>query len=251
MGLVLSILVGSSLYTVHWYRKFRQLSSHYIEHRYDAKTKKVSYTLTPTPPHYWTFLAELSQKSYGAILISEDWGFYQHYGIDLAQMWQAILDFLRGEKLRGASTITQQLIKNIYLTPQKSWQRKAHEAILALIMERALSKEKILENYLNIIEYGEGLYGIARACELYFKKYPQSITVREGAFLAMLLPSPKKYSASFKNRTLSPFASQSIDETLQKMKLANYLSAQELLQAQGDTFSWETPSWIEEDSPNQ
>ena len=230
-----------------WFYQFSPLNSHYVEHHYDSSSQKVRYSLISSSPDYWVSLQKLDKRAYGAIVISEDWGFYQHYGLDMAQIQEALFSFLRGERLRGASTITQQLVKNIYLEQERSWLRKGKEALLAIIIERVLSKEKILEIYLNIIEYGQGIYGISNASLFYFQKFPENLTPREGAFLAMLLPSPKKYSQSFRNQELSVFASQSIDEILKKMKVAGHLSPEELMSARKNIFSWENRSFFTDD----
>ena len=190
-----------------WFFRFSRLNSHYVAHHYDSLGEKVRYSFVSFRPDYWVSLKKLDRRAYGAIVISEDWRFYEHYGFDIEQIQKAIFSSLEGGKLRGASTITQQLVKNIYLGQERTWLRKGKEAILAIIIEQALSKERILEIYLNIIEYGRGIYGISNASLFYFQKFPQKLSSREGAFLAMLLPSPKKYSQSFRNQELSTFAS--------------------------------------------
>ena len=243
------LLAAISLYGGIWCYRFSQLATQYVEHRYDSKTKKVYYTFVSSPPAYWAPLSGLDQKAYGAIVISEDWGFYGHFGIDFWQIKDALWSFIsRREKLRGASTITQQLIKNIYLTHERSLWRKAKEAFLALLVERVLSKKKILELYLNVIEYGKGVYGISNASMRYFGKPARNLTVREGAFLAVLLPDPKRYSQSFRKRELSKFITEGIQDVLKKMKVAGYLSEQELEVAIKNIFSWETRSFSMDDS---
>ena len=230
-----------------WFFQFSRLNSHYVEHHYDSLDQKVHYSLVPSRPDYWVSLKKLDKRSYGAIVISEDWRFYEHYGFDIAQIKKAIFSSLEGRKLRGASTITQQLVKNIYLGQERSWLRKGKEALLAIIIEQVLSKERILEIYLNIIEYGQGIYGIYNASLFYFQKFPQKLSSREGAFLAMLLPSPKKYSQSFRNQELSTFASQSIDEILRKMKISGHLSSEEFMSATKNIFAWENRSFLTDD----
>jgi len=106
-------------------------------------------------------------------------------------------------------------------------------------MERNLSKEKILETYLNIAEFGPGIYGIKAASEYYFKKSPKSLTPREGAFLAMLLPSPEKYGQSFRERELTEFAEKSVENILEKMVQAKFLKEEQLESSKKEVFSWE------------
>ena len=243
------LLGGAALWAGGWYYRFSKLENLCIEHRYDSATGKVAYSFSKTPPGYWIFLKDLDKKSYGGIVISEDWGFYQHHGIDAGQMKDALFSFIKqGNKLRGASTITQQLVKNIYLTPRRSWWRKGQEILLALLIDKALSKEKILELYLNVIEYGRGVYGISNAAFYYFKKSPHDLTPREGAFLAVLLPSPKKYSQSFREQKLSKFITTGIYDVLSKMKIAGYLSEEEYVAASNDFFFWEDSSFSLDDS---
>ena len=247
LSLAIVLLTVALIYCGIWYQRFSQLATQYVEHHYDFNTQKIRYSLVPSPPDYWVPLQKLDPLAYGAITISEDWNFYHHPGIDTKQIKKAIWAFAEGQRLRGASTITQQLIKNIYLDQQRSWLRKAKEALLALAIEKVLGKQRILEVYLNIIEYGEGVYGITKASLFYFQKSPENLTVREGAFLAILLPSPKKYSQSFRNQELSEFASQSINEVLKKMKVAGQLSDQEFISATKNIFSWENRSFITDD----
>jgi monofunctional biosynthetic peptidoglycan transglycosylase len=106
-------------------------------------------------------------------------------------------------------------------------------------LEKHTSKQKILETYLNIIEYGKGLYGIEQASRYYFKKSAASLTARESAFLAMLLPSPIKYAKSFKNKSLTPFARRIVDSVLLKMRNAGNISEEEYNTQLESRFSWE------------
>jgi monofunctional biosynthetic peptidoglycan transglycosylase len=191
----------------------------------------VSYHETKTMPAYWTPLKNISKKAIGAILVSEDGKFYIHPGYDIEQIQKVIaenLTTLKHKKKRGASTITQQLIKNIYLSKEKSISRKAVEFYFANLLEENNSKDKILEVYLNIIEYGNGIYGIENASQYYFKKHANNLTAKEGAFLAMLLPNPKKYSKSFKQKMLTNYAINTINSILIKMNMSGYLSSEEL-----------------------
>jgi membrane peptidoglycan carboxypeptidase len=127
----------------------------------------------------------------------EDYTFYQHHGIDL----QAIKDAARvnriiGRPLYGGSTITQQLARTLYLTPDKSYARKYVEAILALCMEMVLRKERILELYFNYVEWGPGVYGIGAAAAYHYGKDVRSLTVDEYRRLLTLLSSPLRYGVT-------------------------------------------------------
>ncbi|RPJ78860.1 MAG: monofunctional biosynthetic peptidoglycan transglycosylase [Alphaproteobacteria bacterium] len=193
-------------------------------------------------PPTWVPLEKISKRLQQAIISSEDGKFYDHPGYDLEQLQKAINEsFVLKKKMRGASTITQQLVKNLYLSHEKTFGRKAHEFMLAIIIERSTDKKKILEMYLNVIEYGKGLYGIDAASKYYFNKNAANLNAREAAFLAMLLPSPKKYSKSFKSRTLTPFANRIIASILLKMRQAGYIGEEEYITQLNGTFTWEKP----------
>lgn len=203
------------------------------------------YTRVSTPPPHWVALPLISKKIQGAIISSEDGKFFFHPGYDLEQLRDAIDDsFVRKKKMRGASTITQQLVKNLFLSKDKTFGRKATELIMTLMLEKHADKKKILETYLNIIEYGKGLYGIEEASRYYFNKKPSQITAREAAFLAMLLPSPTKYSKSFKTKTLTNFANRMIESILLKMKQGGYIGEEEYVEQLNSHFAWEKPASI-------
>jgi membrane peptidoglycan carboxypeptidase len=141
-------------------------------------------------PTGWVPLSAISRVASGAVIVSEDWAFYSHPGYDLGQIREAIEhDLEKGEFARGASTITQQVVRNVFLDKEKTLWRKAKELVLAVRLDRKVSKNRILEIYLNIAEWGPGFHGIGAASRYYFDKHPSELTAREGAFLAMLLPS--------------------------------------------------------------
>ena len=180
--------------------------------------KKKTYELTLKKPRSWVSVKSVSKKALWAIIVSEDWAFYDHVGIDLRQIKEALEDtFLSGEKIRGASTISQQVIKNALYSNKRSYIRKFKELIATFKLERTLTKDEILEQYINLAEFGQNLYGIKKASYYYFQKSPSKLTAKEGAFLAMLLPSPVKYSISFRKGKLSKYASSTIEKILIKL----------------------------------
>ncbi|MGH7299327.1 MAG: monofunctional biosynthetic peptidoglycan transglycosylase [Candidatus Rokuibacteriota bacterium] len=139
----------------------------------------------------WTPYATISPALKRAVLVAEDIGFFSHRGFALDEMQDALGDALRDRELpRGASTITQQLAKNLWLSPSRSPLRKAREALLTWQLERALSKRRILELYLNVAEFGPGIYGAAAASRRYFGKAPADLDETEAAQLAAALPNP-------------------------------------------------------------
>lgn len=208
--------------------------------------KKHEYKLTHIKPKDWTAIKDISQYAKWAIIVSEDWAFYEHNGLDLFQIKKAIKQSIKEEELvRGASTITQQVVKNTILTNERSLWRKFREAILSYKIEHFLTKNQILEIYLNIIELGDGVYGINKASYYYFQKAPRYLTAREGAFLAMLLPSPKKYSISFRKKELTPFANEIIESILIKLRQADIYTEEERLIEREKKFFWEKSIEIE------
>jgi monofunctional biosynthetic peptidoglycan transglycosylase len=146
-------------------------------------------------------LRDISKHARNAVIVSEDGAFYTHHGFDWDELQKSVKkDLNEGEFARGGSTLTQQLAKNVYLSADKSIFRKLKEAMITVELERTLTKDEILEKYLNVVEFGQNLYGIKPAAWFYFKKSPAELTPAEGAFLAFLLPNPKKYSQSFRKR---------------------------------------------------
>jgi monofunctional biosynthetic peptidoglycan transglycosylase len=203
---------------------------------------QVQYTRQDTIPASWVNLPQISKRIQAAIVSSEDGTFYLHPGYDLEQLQKAIDEtFVKKKKMRGASTITQQLVKNLFLSKGKTFGRKAQELIMASMIEKYADKKKILESYLNIIEYGKGLYGIQAASKFYFNKLPSQINAREAAFLAMLLPSPVRYARSFNAKSLTPFAQRMVESILLKMRQGGHISEEEYNQQRHMTFAWEKP----------
>lgn len=205
-----------------------------------TKDLKANYTITKKRPANWVSLKEMNYTAAHAIVVSEDWSFYGHSGYDLGQIKEAAVEAVEGERTRGASTISQQVVKNLFLSPEKTLTRKFKELLYSTYMERNVSKERILETYLNIAEFGPGIYGIKAASRHYFKKKPKELTAKEGAFLAMLLPSPKRYGESFRKGQMTEFAQKTVDNILDKMVVAKYIKKEQLERIKGQTFNWET-----------
>ena len=197
------------------------------------------YKLKKERPSNWVNLNQISSYGKWAIILSEDWAFYDHEGIDIAQMKTALNDMMSSTRFRGASTITQQMVKNVFLSDSITFWRKFHEIILAQKVEKVLTKQRILEVYLNVIEYGPSIYGIKKASWHYFKKSPSQLTAREAAFLAMLLPSPKKYYVSFKNKQLTKFAQLRIKAILTKLRMAKVITPDQYSYELSSRMSWE------------
>lgn len=144
----------------------------------------------------WVPLAHISPYLIKAVLIAEDDKFWSHEGFDYEAIRKAIEKDIKEKEFKvGGSTITQQLAKNLYLTPAKNPARKVREAIITWRMERSLKKKRILEIYLNVAEWGDrGIFGIGTAAGYYYGKSASDIEPEEAARLAAVLPNPKKYN---------------------------------------------------------
>ncbi|MFA4915817.1 MAG: monofunctional biosynthetic peptidoglycan transglycosylase [Syntrophales bacterium] len=142
----------------------------------------------------WVGLSQISPYVIKAVLIAEDDKFWRHEGFDFEALQKAMITNLKKKKFRvGGSTISQQLVKNLYLSPAKNPLRKVKEAIITWRIERKLSKKRIIELYLNVAEWGDGLFGIEAAAHHYYGKPALSLTATEAARLAAVLPNPLKY----------------------------------------------------------
>jgi monofunctional biosynthetic peptidoglycan transglycosylase len=141
---------------------------------------------------YWTPVGSIPPEMKWGVILAEDANFYEHEGVDVTALKNAIKYDLEKKSLaRGASTITQQVAKNLFLTREKTITRKIKEVILARRMEQELTKGRIIELYLNVVELGPMVYGIGHGARYYFGKPPSQLTPRECAFLAAMLPGPR------------------------------------------------------------
>jgi hypothetical protein len=166
------------------------------------------------------------------LLLAEDAGFYGHDGIDLRELPTALLtNWSRGEAARGASTITQQLAKNLFLSRDKEVGRKLQELAITFLLESALGKDRILEIYLNIIEWGPNLRGLRPAARHYFDCEPQALTPAQMAFLVAIIPGPIKYQRSFARGTPGPGLRLLIDNLLAKLRSVQAIGEEEYQRA--------------------
>ncbi len=146
----------------------------------------------------WESLDHISPNLPLAVVTSEDQKFEDHFGFDIAAIEKATKynEKHKGKKVKGASTISQQTAKNVFLWPSRSWIRKGFEVYFTFVIEICWSKERIMEVYLNVIEMGPGIYGAEAASNYYFKKPAINLTRDESAAIAAILPNPIKWSAS-------------------------------------------------------
>ena len=147
---------------------------------------------TPRRVQYWVRYGRISPDLKRAVLVAEDDAFWQHEGVDVDQLERSLeLDWARGRLARGGSTITQQLAKNLYLSPSKNPIRKLRELMIARRLEAELKKSRILELYLNVIEWGDGIYGAEAAARTYFRASAASLGPEESALLAAAIVNPR------------------------------------------------------------
>ncbi|MFZ5861664.1 MAG: monofunctional biosynthetic peptidoglycan transglycosylase [Nitrospirota bacterium] len=149
----------------------------------------------PTPRQTWVPLKRISPNLVDAVLVAEDAAFYQHDGVDYHELWESLkINWKDRAMRRGASTITQQLAKNLYLSPERTAMRKARELLIARRLERTLGKRRILEIYLNVVEWGRNVYGAEEAARRYYGVPARDLTPAQGATLAGMLINPIRYS---------------------------------------------------------
>ena len=142
---------------------------------------------------HWSTIDNIAPSLAMSVIASEDQKFPYHYGFDIEALKKALTE--NRARRRGGSTITQQLAKNIYLSSSRSLLRKGTEAYLAVLIESFLPKKRIMEIYLNVVEFGPGIYGVTQASQAFFNKVPEKLTQWESALLASVLPNPKQLSA--------------------------------------------------------
>ncbi|MGA2152100.1 MAG: biosynthetic peptidoglycan transglycosylase [Geobacteraceae bacterium] len=182
---------------------------------------------------WWTTSENIPPEMKWAVIVAEDADFYRHEGIDVTAMKNAIkYDLEKKRFARGASTITQQVAKNLYLSREKTITRKIEEIIIAKRMERELTKGRIIELYLNIVELGPMVYGIGNGARYYFDKPAGALTPRECAFFAAMLPGPQEVYNPY--RHLDRVMKRS-DTVLQRLREKGVLTVEEYRLALAET----------------
>lgn len=150
----------------------------------------------PTLKHQWVPLDQISHNAPQAVMASEDNMFLQHNGFDFEQIYQARIEAMKGKRERGASTITQQTAKNVFLWNGHSWVRKGLEAYFTVLIERVWGKQRIMEVYLNSIETGRGIYGVEAVAQLHFGIPASKLSKRQAALIAATLPNPRERNSA-------------------------------------------------------
>jgi monofunctional biosynthetic peptidoglycan transglycosylase len=168
------------------------------------------------PLRLWVPYKQISIHLRNAVLVSEDSAFFQHSGFDWTQIKEsAKKDWDEKRLARGASTITQQLAKNLYLSTSRNPLRKIQEFFIARELERHLRKERIFEIYLNVIEWGDGVYGIEAASNRYFGKSSRELLPEEAAVLAAMIPNPRRYTPGLNRAYLEKRKGEILDHMVQ------------------------------------
>jgi monofunctional biosynthetic peptidoglycan transglycosylase len=172
-------------------KKEKLLKTSFMEYRIqESKKKGRPFRIY----QIWVPLSKISPFLVKAVLIAEDDKFWSHEGFDYEAMQKALERDMKARELKfGGSTISQQLARNLYLSPEKSLVRKMREAAITWRMEKILSKKRILELYLNLVEWGEGIFGVEAASRHYYGKPSSELTPQEASRLAAVLPNPRKY----------------------------------------------------------
>lgn len=208
----------------------------------DWKGRPEPFTVGPANP-YWTPSSETPRYLKDAVLAGEDLSFYGHKGIDWFEVKESLKKNFKTRRFaRGASTITQQLAKNLFLSREKTLVRKFREILLAWKLEKALKKDRILELYLNIVELGDSIYGIRKGSRFHFNKEPADLSLREATILAAMLPGPKVYDpARYPDRMMNRS-----DHLLGVMLKGRMIREEEYLEALSEfPFADETQSGLE------
>lgn len=182
-------------------------------------------------------VSELPEHVVRAVTTAEDGGFFAHQGFDFDELGIALAEGIEaGRVVRGGSTITQQLAKNLFLTRDKVFARKVQEALAAIALEATLSKSRLIEIYLNVAEWGPDVYGIGPAARHWFDKDARQLSVKEAAFLASVIPNPRRYDAMRASGTLTPSWELRVSAILHHMAEHDALSPDALVNALSETL---------------
>ena len=186
-----------------------------IQRRFEAESSGKPFAVNQR----WVPLSKISINLVHAVIVSEDGTFYAHEGVDWYEMEESLMkNIKKGKAARGGSTISQQLAKNLYLSTSKDFLRKFKELVITLRMERVLSKRRILEIYLNVIEWGDGVFGAEAAAQKYFGKSALLLTREEAALMAAVIPNPRRYKVN----SPSVYVTRMVSVILNRMEARGY-----------------------------
>ena len=177
-------------------------------------------------------ISDLPRYVSRAVTTSEDAGFWFHPGFDFDEMKESLIDAAEGSRVRGASTLTQQLAKNLFLSRERTFARKVREALFTLALEASLPKARLMEIYLNIIEWGPGIYGLGEASRHYFGVNPRNLGVQQAAFLATIIPNPVRYHAFYEKGRLTPQWQHRVRTLVRKLESNGIIDSTQAFQAE-------------------
>jgi monofunctional glycosyltransferase len=187
------VFMSLSIFIIFGLRYFNPpISSFMIQAKIQSNADRVTQK--------WVSFEDMSPYIKIAVIASEDQKFFEHHGFDIESIKKAWVDIQQGKRIRGASTISQQLAKNLFLWPSKSFFRKGMEAYFTGLIELMWSKQRILEVYLNIIEFGQGYYGVESASQAYYNVSVKNLSIKQGALLAAVLPNPHRFHVNKPSR---------------------------------------------------
>ena len=219
---------GFSVKTLGKKVDFETITRRFV-HRVQEPDGSVHEFTTGPGARGFTRFKDVSPMMAKVLTTTEDGTFWRHGGLAFFAVKDALIDNLeQGRFYRGASTLTQQLVKNVFLIREKTIARKLQEMFIAWRMEHFLSKERILELYLNIVELGPGIYGIRKAARHYFGKSPDELDVVECAFLASLLPNPRKYYYQYRRGEVTEAWRKGLERTVRVMRKRDKLTDAEV-----------------------
>ncbi len=224
---VLVLVGGSTLYLIWFLNSLPDIAHSTNDQLQEIGKERVRVKLENKKARYrWTELRDISRELLYSIVISEDATFFEHEGFNYESILSSLAENLKeGKHVYGASTISQQVAKNLFLSNEKTYVRKIREFLITKRLERFLTKNEILEIYLNIAEFGPDIYGVDAAARHYFGHTPAELNAAEGAFLALMLPSPKRnYYSIYQNRNLTKQKQRRIERVLRDMLYEEYLS---------------------------
>ena len=186
-------------------------------------------------------ISDLPRYVSRAVTTSEDAGFWFHSGFDFDEMRESLIDAAEGSRVRGASTLTQQLAKNLFLSRERTFARKVREALFTLALEASLPKARLMEIYLNIIEWGPGIYGLGEASRHYFGVNPRQLTVQQAAFLATIIPNPVRYHVFYEKGRLTPNWQHRVRDLVRKLETNGFIDSGQAFEAQYTALRFKKP----------
>ena len=221
-----TVLASGALATALWFVPpvYKLRSGPIVVTRYTKTFGETKATVGPSLPG-WITTKAVSHHVLHAIVAAEDGRFYEHRGFDLAAIKKSYeVNVKRKRYARGASTISQQVVKMAFLGREKTMLRKAREAVGTMLMEAILTKDQILEWYINLAEFGDGVYGIKDGCWHYFHTKPELLTIDQSIHLALVLPSPNAWSRGLRLRHLTAFGHRRFAAILRTMRGMGYVT---------------------------